>query len=177
MEFIDGCKIINAPTFFDDWDYARDVPALHAALAPWPCCVGLPAAWAQRSRKTDDPFEETWHAMQLFLTGPEKVAKIPRVSIRLFACLVSFAGRELCKCYWRVRWIVLPDAMHRCLLSALHASLLLRFLPESGCSLASILLDAGCFHGDPHPGNVLVRRRADAVPAGQSPFQAAGRMQ
>ncbi|OLP81246.1 putative serine/threonine-protein kinase abkB [Symbiodinium microadriaticum] len=72
MEFIDGCKIINAPTFFDDWDYARDVPALHAAL-------------------------ETWHAMQLFLTG--------------------------------------------------------------------------CFHGDPHPGNVLVRRRADAVPAGQSPFQ------
>ncbi|CAE7834242.1 Adck5 [Symbiodinium necroappetens] len=73
MEFIDGCKIINAPTFFDDWDYARDVPALHAAL-------------------------ETWHAMQLFLTG--------------------------------------------------------------------------CFHGDPHPGNVLVRRRADAVPAGQYLVQA-----
>ena len=42
MEFIDGCKIINAPTFFDDWDYARDVPALHAALAPWPCCDGVP---------------------------------------------------------------------------------------------------------------------------------------
>eukprot|EP00931_Biecheleriopsis_adriatica_P106578 TRINITY_DN81006_c0_g1_i1.p1 TRINITY_DN81006_c0_g1~~TRINITY_DN81006_c0_g1_i1.p1 ORF type:complete len:607 (+),score=142.21 TRINITY_DN81006_c0_g1_i1:36-1823(+) len=44
MEYIDGCKITKAPEFFGDWDSARDVPALHEAL-------------------------ETWHAMQLFLTG------------------------------------------------------------------------------------------------------------
>ena len=113
-------------------------------------------------------------------SSSQEPRRLQRFRVFRFACLLVsflFAGRELCKCYWCVRWIVLPDAMHRCLLSALHASLLLRFLPESGCSLASILLDAGCFHGDPHPGNVLVRRRADAVPAGQSPFQAAGRMQ
>ncbi|CAK9081471.1 unnamed protein product [Durusdinium trenchii] len=44
MEFIDGCKITKAPEHFPDWDYGRDVPAIHEAL-------------------------ETWHAMQLFLTG------------------------------------------------------------------------------------------------------------
>ncbi|CAJ1405185.1 unnamed protein product [Effrenium voratum] len=72
MEYIDGCKLIKAPEHFDDWDYARDVPAIHEAL-------------------------ETWHAMQLFLTG--------------------------------------------------H------------------------FHGDPHPGNVLLRRRPDKQRPGQCPFQ------
>lgn len=34
MEYIDGCKITKAPEHFQDWDYARDVPAIHEALDP-----------------------------------------------------------------------------------------------------------------------------------------------
>jgi len=44
MEFVDGCKLTKAKEVFPDFDVVRDVPQIHEAL-------------------------ETWHAMQLLLTG------------------------------------------------------------------------------------------------------------
>eukprot|EP00930_Biecheleria_cincta_P075190 TRINITY_DN6236_c0_g1_i1.p1 TRINITY_DN6236_c0_g1~~TRINITY_DN6236_c0_g1_i1.p1 ORF type:complete len:787 (-),score=209.43 TRINITY_DN6236_c0_g1_i1:219-2579(-) len=44
MEYIDGCKITKAREIFPDWSSDRDLPQLHEAL-------------------------ETWHAMQVFLSG------------------------------------------------------------------------------------------------------------
>lgn len=43
MEYIDGCKITKAPEHFQDWDYARDVPAIHEALDPRLGFLRMPA--------------------------------------------------------------------------------------------------------------------------------------
>ena len=70
MEYIDGCKITKAPEHFDDWDYGRDVPAVHEALASW---ITNLKCWLYVCRYVGLSIcrlsKETWHAMQLFLTG------------------------------------------------------------------------------------------------------------